>query len=148
MALHDALDARFFVHQCALLDRDFARAAEALADYRTRLFAHMHDEEVLVLPRYEVAGGDATDAPVRLFLGEHGRMRAFVDDFVVRVRALGERAGDRALLELLDRQATYKNLVLHHDLRERNGLYPFVAARLPQAEQQRLLAALRWPGDG
>ncbi len=141
MGLHDEFAQAFFLHQQALLDRDFGRAARQLAVYRERLFQHMRDEEVLVLPRYEALGGDATDAPVRLFLGEHGKLRAFLEDFVLRTATLVEGADDRALLELFDRQATYKNLMLHHDLRERNALYPFLAARLSTVAQASLLAA-------
>jgi hemerythrin-like domain-containing protein len=106
----------------------------------------MQDEESLMLPRYAALGGDATDAPVRLFLGEHKNLRSFVDDFGVRVERLARQPDDRALLELFDRQATCKNLLLHHDLRERNALYPFLAERLPPAEQERLLAARSWSG--
>ncbi|MCU0865653.1 MAG: hemerythrin domain-containing protein [Planctomycetes bacterium] len=147
MGLHDDLAARFFVHQRALLDRDYATAAAELQRYRSALFAHAADEERLVLPRYEQLGG-APDAPVRLFLGEHENLRRFVDEFVQRTAALCERPDDRVLLELLDRQATFKNLVLHHDLRERNVLYPFLAARLSAAEQGKLLAARKWSSGG
>jgi hypothetical protein len=141
MAHHDGLAASFFAHQRALLDRDFARAARELAVYREVLWAHMHDEETVVLPRYVEIGGDATDAPLRLFLGEHGNLRKFIDEFVVRTETLRAAPDDRALLELFDRQATYKNLMLHHDLRERSMLYPFLSARLPAAEQQAILDA-------
>ena len=147
MGLHDELDRRFFAHQRALLDRDFARAARELDAYRERLARHMHDEESLVLPRYAQCGGDAGDAPVRLFRGEHDKMRTFVADFAQRVAALQRTPDDRALLELFDREATYKNLVLHHDLRERNALYPTLAAALPPAEQHAVLAQLAWSGD-
>lgn len=146
MALHDELATSFHAHQVALLDRDFVRAAAALARHHEQLLAHMHDEELLVLPRYRDLGGDATDAPVRLFLGEHGKLREFAADFVARVAALQAAPDDRRLLELFDRQATYKNLMLHHDLRERNMLYPFLAARLPAAEQGQILGARRWSG--
>ncbi|MFY9341631.1 MAG: hemerythrin domain-containing protein [Planctomycetota bacterium] len=146
MALHDELARGFFTHQVALLDRDHARALAALTTYRDHLLAHAADEEALILPRYRELGGDATDAPVRLFLGEHDKLRAFLADFVARVAALCERPDDGALLELLDREATYKNLMLHHDLRERNALYPFLAARLSPAEQRAVLAARAFAG--
>ncbi|MCA3010499.1 MAG: hemerythrin domain-containing protein [Phycisphaerales bacterium] len=149
MGLHARLDALLFAHQRALLDRAVARARASLAQYRDALFAHAADEEAHVLPRYRALGGDATDAPTKLFLGEHDKLRALVDDCARRLSAMGEVADDRALLDVLDRQATLKNLLLHHDLRERNLLYPFLAARLPAAEQAAILAARRWAGgDG
>lgn len=147
MGLHVRLDERFFAHQRALLDRDFARAGAELDAYRDRLRRHIEDEEQHVLPRYLRAGGDATDAPVRLFLGEHANLRKFVDEFVARTARLAALPDDQAVLELLDREATFKNLLLHHDLRERNVLYPFLAQHLPPAEQTAVLTALSWPGD-
>lgn len=146
MGLHDEFAQAFFLHQQALLDRDFPRAGRELARYRERLQAHMRDEEAVVLPRYEALGGDATDAPLELFLGEHKNLRRFVDEFTARVAALEAKPDDRALLELFDRQATFKNLMLHHDLRERNMLYPFLAARLAAAVQADLLAQCRGCG--
>lgn len=147
MGLHDDLAQAFFSHQTALLDRDFARAATQLARYREQLFAHAQDEEQFVLPRYRELGGDHGDAPVRLFLGEHDKMRTFVDEFTTRVDALRATPDDAKLLELLDRQATFKNLVLHHDLRERNVLYPFLATRLDVDAQRSILAARAFRGD-
>lgn len=146
MRLHEDLDRRFFLHQQALLDRDFLRATAALEAFAACLFDHMHDEETLVLPRYRALGGDATDAPVRLFLGEHAKMREFLADFGLRLAALREKPDDRLLLELFDREATYKNLTYHHDSRERHGLYPFLASRLSAAEGAKLLAARKWTG--
>ena len=147
MGLHDSLDRAFFAHQCALLDRDFERAATTIDAYRSCLHRHAADEEAWMLPRYEALGGDATDAPLRLFLGEHARMREFVDEFVARVDALRRAPDDRKLLELFDREATYKNLALHHDLRERNMLYPFLGARLSASEQSELWSRVQWRGD-
>lgn len=146
MALHDELNERFFRHQKALLDRDFAAAAQHLAAFAGDLRAHIADEDTLVLPRYRALGGDASDAPVRLFEGEHLNLERFVAEFTARVAALQSHADDRALLELLDRQATFKNLMLHHDLRERNVLYPFLSARLPSDEQAEILRRRRWLG--
>ena len=146
MALHDDLAQSLFAHQVALLDRDFVRAATELQRFRAQLLAHVDDEERHVLPHYERLGGDATDAPTRLFRGEHRNLHTFVDEFGRRVDALRERPDDAGLLELFDRQATFKNLLLHHDLRERNMLYPFLAARLPADVQTAILQARSWSG--
>lgn len=146
MGLHDDLAQAFFSHQTALLDRDFARAASHLARYREQLFAHAQDEEQFVLPRYRELGGDDGDAPVRLFLGEHDKLRMFVDEFTARIASLCAQPDDAKLLELLDREATFKNLVLHHDLRERNMLYPFLAARLGADAQRSILESRSFRG--
>ncbi|MBL8723898.1 MAG: hemerythrin domain-containing protein [Planctomycetes bacterium] len=146
MGLHEQLDHELFVHQQALLDRDYVRAEAALATYAGHLRLHMQDEETLVLPRYAELGGDGTDAPVRLFTGEHDKLRGFLAEFAERVAALVAAPDDRRLLELFDRQAVFKNLLLHHDLRERRMLYPFLGERLAMGEQGVVLAGLGFCG--
>jgi len=143
MAVHQQLDQIFFRHQCALLDRDAPRASHCLAEYSAMLLAHIDEEERFILPCYAAHGGDATDAPVRLFQGEHHNLRRFLMDFAERLRVWSQSPDDRLLLELFDRQATFKNLLLHHDLRERNMLYPHLSRSLSATEQQCLLAELR-----
>jgi hemerythrin-like domain-containing protein len=146
MGVHERLDAMFAAQQRALLDRDFVRAGAWLDRYRTQLLLHMDDEERHVLPLYAARGGDASDAPVKMFLGEHARMREFVARSVAAIAALQQQPDDAALLALFDQQATYKNLLLHHDLRERNALYPRVEQWASPAELQALAEAVRSPG--
>lgn len=143
MGLHRELDDRLFLHQQALLDRDVVTAVRTLTHYRELLVLHMADEEQFVLPRYAQGDGDATDAPVRLFLGEHDRLREFLARFAAALAAMSTPPDDRRLLELLDLQATFKNLLLHHDLRERNALYPRLAAMLTGEDEAVVLRSLR-----
>lgn len=145
LSLHARLDALFASHQRALLDRDFVRAGARLDSYRELLWLHMQDEEQHVLPLYAARGGDASDAPGRLFLGEHARMREFVERSAAATAQLMQQPDDAALLALFDQQATYKNLLLHHDLRERNALYPRFEQWASAAEQAAIAAALRAP---
>ena len=90
MGLHDDLAQRFFLHQQALLDRDFVRAALHLAGYRERLLWHMQDEEGFVLPRYVLAGGDETEDPGR---ADH-------PDYAVARRLFGGQFGNMVTFEL------------------------------------------------
>jgi hemerythrin-like domain-containing protein len=143
MAVHQQLDDIFFRHQCALLDRDSHRASRLLSDYSEGLLAHINEEERYILPRYQQHGGDATDAPLRLFHGEHQNLRHFLAEFAERLHGWTQSSADRALLELLDREATFKNLLVHHDLRERNMLYPHLGRCLSAAEQEHLLTQMR-----
>lgn len=143
MGLHEKLDAQFARHQRALLDRDYVRAASWLGSYREQLAVHMQDEERYVLPLYQNHGGDASDAPAKLFLGEHARMREFLEKIGDATAALANQPDDDKLLVLLDLEATYKNLLLHHDLRERNALYPRLEEWVSADELARVSTALR-----
>jgi len=143
MGRHAEFDACFRRHQVALIDRDYQTAGAELARYQQLLDEHIAQEEGHVLPLHVAHGGDATDAPTKLFLGEHQLIRKFLAEFRARVDALAAAPTDEVLLELLDREATFKNLMLHHDLRERNVLYPRLSERLGAEEQAAVLARIR-----
>ncbi len=131
LRVHDELAELFHRHQVALLDRDAKAAAAGLAAFRSALEAHIDAEEQLVLPVFAARGGAQTDSPPEFFRREHDKLRSDAGELVAATAALAarpdDRVDDRALLALLDREAAFKNLMLHHDLRERNVLYPRVA---------------------
>lgn len=143
MGRHAEFDACFRRHQVALIDRDHQTAGAELARYQQLLDEHIAQEEAYVIPLHVAHGGDATDAPAKLFLGEHQLIRRFLAEFRTRVGRLVAAPDDDQLLELFDREATFKNLMLHHDLRERNALYPRLSERLSVAEQVDVLARIR-----
>lgn len=142
MSVHVELDALFLVHQRALLDRDVARARSAFARFRDVLLRHAADEEAIVLPLYAACGGDATDSPAAQFRLEHDKLRRFLDELGPRLDALAQPIDDRELLAILDRESWFKNLLLHHDLRERNALYPRLSSLCDEAAQRAALAQL------
>lgn len=59
----------------------------------------------------------------------------------MRSQATGELR--RSIIGLFDRQAMYKHLVEHHDLREKNVLYPALDRVTDDAERARLLHVCR-----
>ncbi len=66
---------------------------------------------------------------MELFLGEHKNMRAFLTEFHKTLTRMQSEEGSqlkRSVIALMDRQFMYKHLVKHHNLRERNILYPWL----------------------
>lgn len=149
MALHQGLQERFFRHQRALLDRDVAAAQRWLVAFAGALTRHVDDEERVVLPRFAERGGEQTNSPPAQFRLEHHKLLAQVARLRAATDALGPEPDDRALLALLDLEASFKSLLLHHDLREARVLYPKVAEWTSADEQEAMLAAvsLRALGD-
>jgi hypothetical protein len=143
LEVHDRLHAAFFRHQSAVLDRDFGRARSRLDDYEAQLLEHMRDEEEALLPIYE-REPPAPNGKVEFFLHEHKLMR----EALVEMRALlaaTAAAGDadavaKGMLALFDRQARYKGLAEHHELREERWLLPALD-RLATADEKRELLA-------
>ncbi len=142
MDRHGRLDALFFSHQNALLDRDPAGAAGALEKYGAALEAHMSEEETHILPLYAVRAPQPPGGGVQMFLDEHRKLREFIRDLRPRVAALGTAPEPRAILNLLDRETLFKNYMDHHDRRERAFLYPGLDAVTTAEERRSLLATL------
>lgn len=138
--VHARLNEYFLQHQEALLALDLPLALQRLRVYRRELLAHMRPEEEILLPRY-VVGGVRPGGPLELFLGEHRKMLEFLDRFEATLERLRSEPGDlrRAIIALFDEQAMFKHLVEHHDLRERNILYPALDRVTTEAERRELL---------
>lgn len=141
LEIHKALKELFLQHQEALLDGELARAKERLDEFEHRLVHHIREEEELLLPVYERAGTVPGGPPV-LFTGEHKRMRELLAGFKQALSSLEQNLDSRkrGILWLLDRQATFKNLMEHHDLRETNILYPTLDRVTSEAERREILA--------
>lgn len=137
---HSALDRLFLDHQRGLLARDWARAEKRLAEYERELLAHMRHEERDLLPIYR-RHGEAPGAPAVFFTGEHRRMREFLRRIKARLRGLRSNRSPEKVLALLDLEAAYKNLVQHHDRRERSKLYPALDRAATPQEREACLAA-------
>ena len=100
----------------------------------------MKDEEEVLMPIYSkrrdaVVGGDP-----KLFLDEHNKMRRFVELFKKKTAELAvEKTPEPEVIILLDREAFYKRLCSHHDIRERNMLYPELDRVTSESEKQDFL---------
>lgn len=142
LKLHQELDEIFWCHQEALLSLEIRHAAEVLRGYEEKHLSHMATEEELLIPIYQARTERVPGGPVELFVGEHKKMRAFITEFHAALGRLEseERARlKRSVIGLLDRQFMYKHLVEHHNLREKNILYPWLDRITSEQERARLL---------
>ena len=139
--IHKVLKEVFLQHQEALLDGNLVRAKERLAEFERRLLHHIWEEETLLLPVYERAGAIPGGPPV-LYTGEHKRMQELLAGFKQTLSSLEQDPDTRkrGILWLLDRQATFKNLMDHHDQRETNILYPALDRVTSEAERREILS--------
>jgi hemerythrin-like domain-containing protein len=141
LEVHRVLKELFLQHQEALLDLDLPRAQERLEKFERKLLHHIWEEEELLLPVYERAGAIPGGSPV-LFTGEHRRMKELLEDFKQALASLAGRPEElkRGVLWVLDRQATFKNLMEHHNLRETNIFYPALDRVTSETERREILS--------
>ena len=133
--VHAQLEELFLQHQEALVRMDIERARTLLERYERALHAHMQDEDEYLLPKY-AAGGAAPRGPAELFEGEHDRIKHFVSKFRVRTDQLAADPTPRGVVALITDEAIFKGLMEHHDVREKELLYPTLD-RLIESEQER-----------
>lgn len=140
LGIHERLAELFALHQELLLERRLADAQRKLAAYRALMGLHMRHEERSLVPVYEKLGPNPS-FPVRLYTGQHRRMRELLDGAAERlalIDAHGQNAG-RAVLALLDYETTYKHLVEHHEGAEHRGLFAALGFELDAREQAELV---------
>ena len=146
MEAHERLDSLFFEHQKALLRFEFETALKLLGDYRDALLAHMRDEERLLMPIYRERIKPEKGGNPALFLDEHEKMRAYVSLFADTIAELRLQASpEKTLLNLLDRESFYKRLSSHHDIREREILYPELDSVMTRKELAETFSKLEFP---
>ena len=139
--VHDRLDELFLRHQEAVLLFDVERSSSTLDEYERELVEHMRFEEDALFPIYErampIAGGG-----IDLFRNEHQKLLRYVAGIRKSFETLRPRetGGPTRIIELLDFEAKFKNLLKHHDLRERNILYPVLDRVASPAETRALLS--------
>jgi iron-sulfur cluster repair protein YtfE (RIC family) len=124
MEYHAELHEIFYQHQRALLRLDFAEAVRRLNEYRTALLKHMTDEEEFLFPLYDERAPKVRGETIDVFLGDHQKMKLYLDLYEQEVPSLeSEAEPERKLLQLLDSQTTFKRLCGHHDTREQTSVY-------------------------
>lgn len=123
-ALHAELMERFELHQMALIDRDVALARSELATFAEALRAHAQAEHEHFLGTYATFESERRDAP-QVFELEHAR----IEHLLARIETdwssvSSEAPSARAVLRVVEREASFKHLLEHHFLREERVLVP------------------------
>lgn len=113
---------RFIEHQTALMALDIKAARRHFDAFAAEQRRHIEIEEALVLPLFSQRAGRIEGGGPELFLAEHRRIEQFLRDIDARLQALPPEP--RAALDLIDFEWLFKQLMDHHDTRERNVLYP------------------------
>ncbi len=125
---HQELNQLFFLHQEAVLIGELPRAIETLHQFTKAHKLHKTFEDDHLLTRLaELA--DPGDWPPSLYRHEHNKiddMLSRVEESVVRISASSQTgtALRIEIIELLDREKSFKGVCEHHQEREEAGMLP------------------------
>lgn len=123
--LHKDFEDLFLVHQKKLLHFKFDEALEILNQYEAALLTHIKDENENLIPIYAERGNIAKGGAVQMFYDDHEKLANHVALFKEEIANLPNVEDiEERLLWILEREAFFKKLCDHHDIRETNFLYP------------------------
>jgi hemerythrin-like domain-containing protein len=148
LKLHHVLDELFFEHQRALIRGDLDIALRILVAYEIELLDHIWDEEEVLIPIYAARAEAPVGGSSEIFLNEHRKIREYLALFKAEFTNLSTADDlERAVIFLLDSQVIYKRLLVHHDTRERNFLYPLLDQITTEQERLSLFQRLKLPAE-
>lgn len=143
--LHEDFDERLHRHQEALVRTDLTMAKREIEALRDALRMHADDEERLLLPVLEAAGGWTRIGHPDYYRQDHAKLHALLDGLCERTAALepDDPGLHRKIARLLVGQHKLETVLAHHDERERKGLYTDLLRMTTVEERERLRAEFR-----
>lgn len=124
--VHEALHELFFRHQDGVVQGDLAAAREFLERFGRAIRAHIAAEEDVLIPLYAERTAPQLGGSAELLLAEHRKIQRLTRKAGERL-AVFESAGriaPRERLHLLDEEYMLKQVLDHHDRRERAVFFP------------------------
>ena len=142
LGVHGRLREQLAVHRDYVVGLEFGRALEELEAFERELRAHMDDEERLILPVYRERVGAVRGGDAEMFSLEHRNILRNLETAKEALRRLAATsgAGRRQAHEFLDAEGMLLHLIEHHDLREKNILYPKLDEALTPEERASILS--------
>lgn len=141
LEVHAGLRERFATHRDFVVGLEFRRALEELERFERELREHMDAEEAHLLPIYRERVGKILGGDPELFTWEHRNILRNLETAKEILKRLAEEPGSgrRQAHEFLDQEWMLLHLLEHHDLREKNTLYPKLDEALSEKEREDLL---------
>jgi hemerythrin-like domain-containing protein len=144
---HRRFDRALVDHQVALTELDLRRAAALLERLDGEVRAHARWEDRELLPVYEARAEPTRIGAAGIFRSEHAKIAAHLDALRGRMGSLRRDDPElrRRVVEMIDEERLFKELLRHHAEREEKTLYPALD-RLCSAEERRRMVEAAPPG--
>ncbi len=140
LEIHAEIDELLARHRDLVVGLEWAAALDALDAFERALRRHMEVEEQDVLPLYAQRVEPMPGADPQMFRLEHANILRNLADVRAALAAVDAKtAGRRQAHEFIDKETMLLHLLRHHDLRERNTLYPALNLVLTPEERADLL---------
>ena len=146
---HRRIDELLMLHQEALVIQDFPLAQKALRIFAKFLNKHLTLENELLIPAHDSLGCNK-QWRTQVYKEEHSKLVDLLDN--IRHMLSKEPAEERMrrwVIEVIDYERTFKNVMEHHEEREEKGLLLEIDNYLERFELEKLITQchLGWQED-
>lgn len=143
---HVLIDEFLLLHQEALVAMDFELAMDIWCLFGDLLQSHIDTENSLLFPAFDLQCVDVR-WPVSLYLHEHHKISSLLHQVETRLQALQAKPTRRGVVNLLDYQRSFKNVIEHHEEREEIALLKELQAQVSANLLADLMLGLQaaWP---
>ena len=136
---HRRIDELLMLHQEALVIQDLALAQKALQVFAKFLSKHLALEDELLIPAHDQLGCNK-QWRTQIYKEEHGKLT----ELLQKIRNMlsktpAEEQIRRWVIEVIDYERTFKNVMEHHEEREEKGLLLEIDNYLERGELDRLI---------
>ena len=141
LEIHGSILESLLRHQEDLVEGRLAESRDSFALFEAEIRQHIEEEEGEMLAIYEERAGPIHGGDADLFRNEHRKIEKFLDEIAGRLRGLAPE-DPRARVTLIETEYRLKELLMHHDLREKNILYPKLDEVATAEERERIVGRL------
>ncbi len=142
---HEYTDQVFIDHQKLIMNARFEDSYIQLSRLAVLLKQHAMDEETLLLPPYqERIQPEPPGGAVRFYQREHQQILRMMNTYITDLNLWRKNPpADVELVRRFDSYYKFKELLDHHDARERVFLYRMLDQKLSQQEKDVILAKFK-----
>ena len=146
---HTYLNQMFLEHQIAIMNGKLDNAYSQLRFLLKLIKRHISDEEELLIPVYEkLIRPEPPGGSILFYLREHRQILRILNKFVINLKEwLTNPPGQIDIVRQFDSYYKFKELLDHHDSRERVFLYRLLDQKLNQKEKNIILDKIRMNPD-
>ena len=140
---HTELTARLRAHLLAVVVGDLPQAQQDFHRFAALLQAHSLAEDQVLLPAFARLKLESNGCSLEILHKEHRKLRRLLEEMRARIFAPKVQLTAAVRLQWIEQTRLLKEVLEHHDVRERAALNPVLDQALSQAEASALAAEAR-----
>jgi hypothetical protein len=142
---HDYTNFIFLEHQKSIMNGELEQAFFQFSYLVKLIKQHLNDEEKYLIPPYQkLINPEPAGGAVRFYTREHRQILIIINKYLDKLQEWVKRPPQKIeLVKQFDSYYKFKELLDHHDARERVFLYRLLDQKLDVNEKKEILTAIK-----